>query len=69
MEIERGTPNSRIVLAGSSQGGALALVAALCCSRHQVAGVLTYASFVPLTRIVHHRAGVGLVPPPFSVSR
>lgn len=68
-EVERGTPTSRIVLAGASQGGALALVAALCCGRHRVAGVLTYASFLPLTRIVHHRDGVGLVPPPLSVRR
>lgn len=65
-EIARGTPSSRIVLAGASQGGALALTAALLCGRHKVAGVVTFASYVPLTRVAHHKDGQCLVPPPLS---
>lgn len=46
-EVERGMPARRIVLAGFSQGGALALHAALREPR-QLAGVLALSAFLPL---------------------
>ena len=46
-ERERGVPNARIVLAGFSQGGAIALYAGL---RHpeRLAGILALSSYLPL---------------------
>jgi phospholipase/carboxylesterase len=46
-EVERGTPADRIVIAGFSQGGAIALQAAL---RHpqRLAGVLALSTYLPL---------------------
>ena len=35
-QVALGVPPARIVLAGESQGGALALLAALSCLRHKV---------------------------------
>lgn len=65
-EIARGTHPSRIFLGGASQGGALALITALSCGKHKVAGVLCTSSYMPLTRVVYHAHGVSLVPPPLS---
>ena len=57
-------PPSRIVLAGKSQGGALALLTAYCCLRHKIAAVFTSAAYFPLVRPVWHAGGMGLLPPP-----
>lgn len=46
-EIERGTPSERIVLAGFSQGGAVALHAGLR-ERRALAGVLALSTYLPL---------------------
>lgn len=46
-EIERGVPANKIVLAGFSQGGAIALYAGLT-SRHRVAGILALSTYLPL---------------------
>lgn len=46
-EIERGMPARRIVLAGFSQGGAIALHAGLR-SRHRLAGLMALSSFLPM---------------------
>lgn len=46
-EIERGVPAANIVLAGFSQGGAIALYAGLT-SRHRVAGILALSTYLPL---------------------
>src|SRR5262245_6396447 len=47
LEVERGTPSERIVLAGFSQGGALALHTAL---RHgaRLAGIVALSAYLPL---------------------
>jgi phospholipase/carboxylesterase len=46
-EIESGTPSERIVLAGFSQGGAIALHTALR-ERRRLAGVLALSTYLPL---------------------
>jgi len=46
-EIERGVPAANIVLAGFSQGGAIALYTALT-SQHRVAGILALSTYLPL---------------------
>ena len=46
-EIERGVPTNKIILAGYSQGGAIALYAGLT-SRHRVAGILALSTYLPL---------------------
>jgi phospholipase/carboxylesterase len=46
-EVERGTPRSRIVLAGFSQGGAITLQAGLR-QREPLAGLLALSTYLPL---------------------
>ncbi len=46
-EISRGVPAANIVLAGFSQGGAIALFAGLT-SKHRVAGILALSTYLPL---------------------
>jgi len=46
-EIERGVPSERVVLAGFSQGGAIALHTALRCER-PLGGVLALSTYLPL---------------------
>ena len=46
-EVERGTPRDRIVLAGFSQGGAIALQAGLR-QREPLAGLLALSTYLPL---------------------
>jgi len=46
-EHERGVPYERIVFAGFSQGGAIALHAALRC-RHRIAGLMAMSTWLPL---------------------
>lgn len=50
-EIERGTPASRVVMAGFSQGGAMALFSALR-YRHALAGVVALSTYLPLAAAV-----------------
>jgi phospholipase/carboxylesterase len=46
-EAFRGVPAERIVLAGFSQGGAIALAAGLTC-RHRLAGIMALSTYVPI---------------------
>ena len=46
-EIKRGVPASNIILAGFSQGGAIALYTGLC-SKHQIGGILALSTYLPL---------------------
>jgi len=46
-EIARGVPASNIILAGFSQGGAIALFTGLS-SQHRVAGILALSTYLPL---------------------
>ena len=48
-EIERGIPHNRIVLAGFSQGGAIALHAALR-TRRPLAGLMALSTYLPLEK-------------------
>lgn len=48
-EVEGGIPHDRIVLAGFSQGGAIALTAGLCVPDVKVAGVVALSTWLPLT--------------------
>ena len=50
-EIERGVPVARILLAGFSQGGAIALFTALT-SKHAVGGVMALSTYLPIQDIV-----------------
>jgi len=50
-EIQRGIPAKRIVLAGFSQGGAMALYTALHCP-HTLGGVLALSTYLPLHRFL-----------------
>lgn len=50
-EIARGIPASRIVLAGFSQGGAIALQTGLRC-RHKLAGLMALSAYLPLMKKV-----------------
>lgn len=54
-EIERGIPSERIVLAGFSQGGAIALHTALRYP-HKLAGVLALSTYLPLHAKLHTEA-------------
>jgi phospholipase/carboxylesterase len=45
-EIQNGTPSNRIILAGASQGGAMALYCALTFQK-QLAGVFTMSTYLP----------------------
>ncbi|MEE9334748.1 MAG: alpha/beta fold hydrolase [Granulosicoccaceae bacterium] len=47
-EIERGIPAQQVILAGFSQGGAIAYNAALA-SRHQLGGVLALSTYLPMS--------------------
>ena len=49
-EVERGTPRSRIVLAGFSQGGAIALQTGLR-QREPLAGLLALSTYLPLAAV------------------
>jgi phospholipase/carboxylesterase len=55
-EIERGIAASRIVLAGFSQGGAIAINAALH-SKHRLAGLLALSTYIPLPAAVSASSG------------
>lgn len=56
-EVERGTPRSRIVLAGFSQGGAIALQTGLR-QREPLAGLLALSTYLPLAAVFDaERAG------------
>ncbi|MBB3226693.1 phospholipase/carboxylesterase [Luteibacter sp. Sphag1AF] len=50
-EVERGVPESRIVLAGFSQGGAIALAAGLCHAT-PLAGIVALSTYVPIRDVV-----------------
>lgn len=54
-EIERGIPSNRIVLAGFSQGGAIALYTALRYP-HALAGVLALSTYLPLRHFLEKEA-------------
>lgn len=54
-EIERGIPSERIVLAGFSQGGAIALHTALRYP-HKLAGILALSTYLPLHAKLHTEA-------------
>lgn len=47
-EIERGIPANQIILAGFSQGGAIAFNAGLL-SKHQLGGILALSTYLPMT--------------------
>ena len=50
-EHERGVPPERIVLAGFSQGGAIALAAGLCHAR-KLAGIVALSTYLPIADVV-----------------
>jgi phospholipase/carboxylesterase len=54
-EQERGVPASRIVLAGFSQGGAIALHTGLRCSQ-RLAGILALSAYLPLADTLNSEA-------------
>ncbi|WP_296055996.1 carboxylesterase [uncultured Amphritea sp.] len=57
-EISRGVPSARIILAGFSQGGAVAYHTALCCSK-PLAGLLTLSTYVATAELIkQHRSDV-----------
>ncbi len=47
-EIERGIPANQIILAGFSQGGAIAFNAGLL-SKHQLGGILALSTYLPMS--------------------
>lgn len=53
LEINKGIPSTRIILAGFSQGGAMALAAALTYP-DALAGVIALSTFFPATHLTHH---------------
>ncbi len=55
-EISRGIPAGQIILAGFSQGGAIALCAGLT-SNHQVGGILALSTYLPVASTVLPRIG------------
>ena len=50
-EHERGVPSERIVLAGFSQGGAIALAAGLCHAQ-KLAGIMALSTYLPIADVV-----------------
>ena len=50
-EHERGVPSERIVLAGFSQGGAIALAAGLCHAQ-ALAGIVALSTYLPIAEVV-----------------
>ncbi|HZX69751.1 MAG TPA: dienelactone hydrolase family protein, partial [Rhodanobacter sp.] len=50
-EHERGVPSERIVLAGFSQGGAIALAAGLCHAQ-KLAGIVALSTYLPISEVV-----------------
>jgi phospholipase/carboxylesterase len=50
-EHERGVPSERIVLAGFSQGGAVALAAGLCHAR-KLAGIIALSTYLPIAAVL-----------------
>ncbi|CAM5300735.1 alpha/beta hydrolase [Rhodanobacter lindaniclasticus] len=50
-EAERGVPSERIVLAGFSQGGAIALAAGLCHAQ-PLAGIVALSTYLPIAAVV-----------------
>jgi len=50
-EHERGVPGERIVLAGFSQGGAIALAAGLC-HANKLAGIVALSTYLPIAEVV-----------------
>ncbi len=52
VEINKGIPSTRIILAGFSQGGAMALSAALAYS-DALAGIIALSTFIPPTQLAH----------------
>lgn len=64
-EVERGIPASRIVLAGFSQGGAMALSAGLR-HRESLAGILVLSAYLPLHETIEsERSGANHATPIF----
>jgi len=62
-EMARGVPASRIVLAGSSQGGTVALSAGLRC-RERLAGVLALSAYLPFpARLTAEKSAANAVVP------
>ena len=50
-EHERGVPSERIVLAGFSQGGAIALAAGLC-HAEKLAGIVALSTYLPIAEVL-----------------
>ena len=50
-EHQRGVPSGRIVLAGFSQGGAIALAAGLCHAQ-KLAGIVALSTYLPISEVV-----------------
>ena len=50
-EHERGVPDERIVLAGFSQGGAIALAAGLCHAQ-KLAGIVALSTYLPISEAI-----------------
>jgi phospholipase/carboxylesterase len=50
-EHERGVPSARIVLAGFSQGGAIALAAGLCHAQ-KLAGIIALSTYLPIAAVL-----------------
>lgn len=56
-EHERGVPSERIVLAGFSQGGAVALAAGLCHAQ-KLAGIVALSTYLPIADVVTRERNV-----------
>lgn len=56
-EINKGIPSERIILAGFSQGGAIALHTALRC-KQKLAGVMVLSSYLPLASFIAEEKSV-----------
>lgn len=64
-EHERGVPSERIVLAGFSQGGAIALAAGLCHAQ-RLAGIVALSTYLPIAEVVaRERHGANAATPIF----
>jgi phospholipase/carboxylesterase len=64
-EAERGVPSSRVILAGFSQGGAVALALALR-RRDPLAGLIALSTYLPMARrLVHESQPADPRPPVF----
>ncbi|TAL90763.1 MAG: carboxylesterase [Rhodanobacter sp.] len=50
-EHKRGVPSERVVLAGFSQGGAIALATGLC-HAHKLAGIMALSTYLPIAEVV-----------------